>query len=375
MKRILIALFFFTALAATAQDDANLVYNPSFEEHSQCPQRIDALGVMRGVDAWWQPTRGSSDYFHTCGGRECSVPRNKMGSQAPHSGEAYCGIYCSQEDYREYLQTELREPLKSGQRYRVSFHVSLADKSPHAVAALGALLTIDRMSDSTMGILMRREWSDIGMREMQSIATWLTPQAQNPVDRILDNQRDWTEVCDTFVAAGGERFLTIGNFADFNHSIVVETHFAAAVLQGAYYYVDDVSVICIDPVSTDAPIAMPAPAEGEIIPMWGVFFDVDSHELLPQSYNELRRLLELMSAYPNMKIELRGHTDSTGTRAGNQRLSEARAQAVADYLVEHGVDSRRLTANGYGGTVPLESNTTPEGRARNRRVEYRVMGY
>ena len=246
MKHSILLLLLGIYLFASTQETGNLVYNPSFEEHSQCPQRIDALGVMRGVDAWWQPTRGSSDYFHPCGGRECQVPRNKMGVQEPHSGDAYCGIYCSQQDYREYLQTELREPLKGGRRYRVAFHVSLADKAPHAVATLGALLTEFRIDDSTMGIMMQREMTDMGILEQQSIATWLTPQVQNPKDSVLDDRKGWTEVCDTLTAEGGERFLTIGNFADFNHSTVVDLHNVAAVLQGAYYYIDDVSVVCLD---------------------------------------------------------------------------------------------------------------------------------
>ena len=62
--------------AMMAQTIDNMVYNPSFEEHRRCPERVDALGVMTAVDAWWQPTAGSSDYFNACGGRECQVPRN-----------------------------------------------------------------------------------------------------------------------------------------------------------------------------------------------------------------------------------------------------------------------------------------------------------
>lgn len=358
-----------------AQDAGNLVYNPSFEEHTVCPQRIDALGVMRGVDAWWQPTRGSSDYFHVCGGRECSVPRNKMGIQTPHSGEAYCGIYCSQQDYREYLQTELKEPLREGRRYRVAFHVSLADKSPHALSSIGALLTAERLADSTMEILMCRDNSVFSHGERQSIATPLVPQVLNPADSIVDDTKGWTLVCDTLTAKGGERFLTIGNFADFNHSTVVETHAAGAVLQGAYYYVDDVSVVCLGDAA-DTVVSKPVPPkEGETVALYGVFFDVDSHELLPQSYNELQRLLQLLEDNATMHIELRGHTDSSGTRAHNQALSQERAQAVADWLASRGIDRRRLTAHGYGGTMPLQSNATAEGRARNRRVEYRVTVY
>lgn len=375
MKRTVILLLLAAGALATAQKAENLVYNPSFEEHSFCPQRIDALGVMKAVDAWWQPTLGSSDYFHTCGGRECAVPRNKMGAQAPLSGDGYCGIYCSQEDYREYLQTELREPLQAGKRYRVAFHVSLADKAPHAVATLGALLTADRIGDSTMGILMRREKSDLQHGSRQSIGSSLTPQVLNAVDSVLDDMRGWTEVCDTIVAEGNERFLTIGNFASFNHSTVIETKAASAVLQGAYYYVDDVSVVCLD--TTVAPLSERnvAPAEGDIVAMWEVFFEVDSHELLPQSYNELHRLLQLLADNPGMRIELRGHTDNTGTRSHNLTLSQERANAVAEYLAAHGVDRKRLSANGYGNTMPIDSNDTAEGRMRNRRVEYRVAGY
>ena len=356
-----------------AQTMDNLVYNSSFEEHRFCPQRIDALGVMKAVDAWWQPTRGSSDYFNQCAGRECLVPRNKMGYQEAHSGEAYCGIYCSQEDYREYLQTELRSPLQEGLRYRVSFFVSLADKSPNAMATIGALLSSDRIGDSTMGILMRREVTDLGVSKIQSIATWLEPQVANPADSVLGDTKNWVEIVDTIVADGGERFLTIGNFMDFNHSTVVDIQNAGAVLQGAYYYIDDVSVVCLDTDHVEPPKPADELHEGDIVQMWEIYFDVDSYELLQQSYKELVKLLERLEANPTMKIELRGHTDNTGTVEGNRRLSENRAKAVMLYLIEKGVDSKRLTARGYGESIPIDTNDTPEGRSHNRRVEYKVL--
>ena len=373
MKRLL-PLIFMLAYVAVAQQTDNLVYNGSFEEHRFCPQRIDALGVMKAPDAWWQPTLGSSDYFHLCGGRECTVPRNKMGYQIPHSGDAYCGIYCSQENYREYLQTELRTPLQAGRRYRVTFYVSLADLSPHAVATIGALLTDYPLRDSTIGILMRREQSSLGDREEQSIATYYTPQVLNPADSVIHATRHWSEVSGTIVAEGGERYLTIGNFFDFNHSTVTHLNNARALLQGAYYYVDDVSVVCLDSIQDSTPPSPPL-HEGDIVTMHGIYFDVDSYELLQQSYNELTRLYTLLEVNPKMKIELRGHTDNTGTRAGNQRLSDDRAKAVLEYLVERGIERRRLTSHGYGETVPVADNATAEGRALNRRVEYKVLSY
>ena len=390
MKKLLLVCLATAAMTAVgAQNKENLVYNGSFEEHVGCPDRIDALGIMRGVDAWWQPTAGSSDYFNSCGGKESGVPRNKMGNQTAHTGDAYCGIYCSQAAYREYLQTELREPLKEGCKYRVSFFVSLADRSPHAVATIGALLTPDMIADASSDILKNRENIDMGGGQTASIATFLEPQVVNPLERVLTDTKGWTEVTGVFTAKGGEHYLTIGNFNDFNHSAVNDIFNAAAVLQGAYYFIDDVSVTCLDCASkknettneTDSTagshtaVYTPSapPKAGDIVVMREIYFDVDSYELMPQSYNELSVLIAILKTNPDMKIELRGHTDNSGTQAHNIRLSENRAKAVMEYLVSRGIDRRRLTARGFGEKKPVATNDTPEGRTLNRRVEYRVM--
>ena len=161
------------ALSIHGQTPGNMVFNPSFEEHRDCPTKLDALGVMKEADAWWQPTRGSSDYFNACGSRDCQVPRNKMGLQAAHSGEAYCGIYCSQETYREYLQTELKEPLVPGRRYRMSFcnpkkqadfYLNIAQLEP---GDLPPVLDIEKKGDLTPQQLRRdvKIWLDLVEKE------------------------------------------------------------------------------------------------------------------------------------------------------------------------------------------------------------------
>ena len=360
---------------AKAQTPDNMVYNPSFEEYIRCPQKIEALGIMTEVEAWWQPTKGSSDYFNACGSRDCAVPRNKMGHQTAHNGQAYCGIYCSQASYREYLQTELKQPLKAGSRYRVSFWVSLADKAPHAVATLGALFSREMISDTTSwDILMEREAPDSKENENIIIATYLQPQVVNHKDSILTNSKEWHEVVGEFVAEGGERFLTIGNFADFNHSKVTDINNTTSVLQGAYYYIDDVCVTHLDkPDSISLPKTTTAPKAGEVKTLQGIYFATGQSDILPQSYNALQQLLQTLHDNPEMRIELRGHTDDQGTASFNMKLSEARAAAVANYLIGKGIDAQRLTTLGFGESKPVESNAKPEGRSRNRRVEYRVL--
>lgn len=357
-----------------AQTTDNLVFNPSFEEYTECPQRVDAIGIMSGVDAWWQPTKGSSDYFNPCGGRECQTPRNKMGYQEPHTGVAYCGIYCSKENYREYLQTELKEPLKAGHRYRVSFWASLADKSPNAIATLGALLTSDRISDTTWNILMHNETTELENGQKQVIATYYKPQVSNPSRYVLIYMDQWNEIAGEFTAVGGEKFLTIGNFNSFNHSSVIDTRADNTVLSGAYYYIDDVSVECLDckeePQAVDTVVV---PKKGDIVTLRNVLFDTDKSDILPQSYHDLLTLITLLNDYPTMRVELRGHTDNQGTVERNRILSEARAKAVAEYLVAHGIDRSRLTWRGFGKSLPTDTNSTPEGRQNNRRVEYRIL--
>ncbi len=366
-------LFLLSATPVFSQVPENMVYNPSFEEYRDCPQHIEALGVMQEVDAWWQPTAGSSDYFNSCGGRECSVPLNKLGSQSARSGEAYCGIYCSRDQYREYLQTRLKTPLIAGKRYRISFWVSLSEKSPHAATTLGALFTKECIEDSTLGIVMKREVIDLGDQGSQSIAVYFEPQVVNSRERPLTDTKEWMEVSGEFTAEGGEEFLTIGNFFPFNKSRIVPTRDGQTPLHGAYYYVDDVSVTCIEQEPVEPEVSVEVPEVGEVILLENLYFAFDKSEVLQQSYNELVKLKELLESNPGMTIELRGHTDNLGTVEHNQRLSESRAKAVVDHLVSMGIDKSRLSWKGFGKSEPVADNSTAAGRQKNRRVEYKVL--
>ena len=100
-----------------------------------------------------------------------------------------------------------------------------------------------------------------------------------------------------------------------------------------------------------------------------ILFDVDSAALRGESRTTLRDLASNISRYPDEIVDVAGHTDSTGTTAHNQVLSENRADSVRSFLVSEGIPSSRITARGYGETMPKSSNNTPEGRQLNRRVE------
>ncbi len=104
-------------------------------------------------------------------------------------------------------------------------------------------------------------------------------------------------------------------------------------------------------------------------------FESGKAELDPASVFELRDVAEAMRKWPDLKLEIGGHTDALGSDAFNQKLSQERAEAVRLYLIENfdWIDGSRLTAVGYGESQPVADNTTEEGRAQNRRVEFEVL--
>lgn len=116
-----------------------------------------------------------------------------------------------------------------------------------------------------------------------------------------------------------------------------------------------------------------AKVESKPVILKNVFFATASAELRPESVSELMRLKKLLDDRPTIKIQLNGHTDDVGEEADNQQLSEARAKAVQDFLIEQGINSERLTFKGFGESRPIDSNETDVGRQKNRRTEFLIL--
>ena len=108
------------------------------------------------------------------------------------------------------------------------------------------------------------------------------------------------------------------------------------------------------------------------MPLNNLFFATNEWSLQPASINELERVVSILFDQP-YKVEIGGHTDNVGSAASNQRLSEMRAKAVKDWLVENGIEEDRLSVKGYGLTRPVTTNATEEGRSKNRRVEIKFV--
>lgn len=122
-------------------------------------------------------------------------------------------------------------------------------------------------------------------------------------------------------------------------------------------------------------IPLKRPEIGETFVLRNVFFDFDKSILKNESHVELDKLAAYLKENQKLRIELGGHTDNQGSDAYNLSLSLDRAKAVYDYLVSKGIDSNRMSYKGYGATIPIATNETDEGRALNRRTEFKIIGY
>ena len=336
----------------------NLVPNPGFEEYAAPPIGWFYKGrhftdVMK---YWSSPTNASPDAF----GPRVRVPaqwaEQDFGKQAPHGGSSMAGITCygcedGKPHCREYLQVPLLEPLVIGQEYEVRFWVSHLPRSLQ-IDRLGAHFTEGKTAVA----------GDARLAEL--------PQVSAP-SILRCPEGTWREVSGRFIAERAADHLIIGNFSSDR-----QTQTAAPCtdhLQFAYYYIDDVSVQPIQPAPAARELSDLELKKGLVVQLNNIFFETDEAELLPRSFAELNKLLEIMERHPDMVIQVNGHTDSRGTDAYNQELSERRARAVVDYLVAQGLEAGRAAYRGFGSSRPVADNGSEGGRQRNRRVEFVIL--
>ncbi|MDX9847539.1 MAG: OmpA family protein [Tenuifilaceae bacterium] len=113
---------------------------------------------------------------------------------------------------------------------------------------------------------------------------------------------------------------------------------------------------------------------GQSVDIQDIYFETGRAGLMPQSFRSLNALIEFLKEYPNVRVEIGGHTDNVGSAAVNQKVSEDRARSVAQYVIDQGIPAERVVSKGYGFSKPKASNRTAEGRAQNRRVDFTIIG-
>ncbi len=120
-------------------------------------------------------------------------------------------------------------------------------------------------------------------------------------------------------------------------------------------------------------ISLKKPKNGNVFILRNVFFNTNEFALDKKSNIELDKLVNFLKTNPKIKLEISGHTDNTGDKVKNQKLSESRAKSVVEYLISKGITKERLVFKGYGDSQPIATNDTEEGKSQNRRTECKMI--
>ena len=259
MKKILL-LILLNLLQHLSVDAQNLIPNYSFEVDTACPFTSQQIYYAR---PWFQPSiyfgnvinSSSSDLYDTCSTSiDTSVPIHSGDYQYPRTGGAYAAIGVVLNDtqnYREYLEVPLLTALIANKNYCVSFYVSLSNFSNYAISNMGVYFSTDSLLNSSY----------------HHAIDYVTPQVENPASNILNDTANWMLVSGNFIAVGGEKFMTLGNF--HAPSSTNQHLFQTGAAPFAYYYIDDVSVtqcnVGVNDIADDADFKLyPNPANNEI---------------------------------------------------------------------------------------------------------------
>lgn len=251
MKNILITVSLLMAITGLAQTN-NLVMNPGFEQDSFCTD-FSSDGIWSGAAKYWHGAswQAGLGYFNTCVNDlifpplyQTQVPMNGGGYEFPHGGIAYAGMFVfanipDGESQRGYIQGTLRDTLKHGISYAIQFYVSLAEHP-----------SFQRYCMDKIGFY----FSDTMIYYASTYVNLpLTPQYENPSGNVLNVFKGWQKLEGSFVASGGEKYFTIGNFKDNAHSPLYDclgTGIDTTRPLGVYSYIDDISVIDTSLVDT-----------------------------------------------------------------------------------------------------------------------------
>ncbi len=321
-------LFFMLLSYKIALSSQNLVIDGSFE---QCTPDFQCD---------WQVIVQSPDLFVKDLGASKNKGFARLGNHA-RTGENYLGMFMGYKS--EFVLGTLKIPLQAGKEYNIGMYTHL---SPLTVSCEKKFSVLSIwFTDTIPKFIMREDWG--------IDSHYIPLKGKN---KYLSNTEDWELVSGNYKAKGGEKYILIGNFKGANLDVTKNC-------RTQYYFMDDVFV-------NEKQIYLENPTIGKTIELKDIFFESAKWDLLPLSFSALNDLVTILEMNPTWSIEIRGHTDNIGNKDVNLDLSMKRARAIYEYLINKGIASRRLNFKGFGESQPIASNTSEEGRTKNRRVEF-----
>ncbi len=215
----------------------NLVLNGDFEDYSLCPDNYSYPNVIpyeiTKCTNWSAPTRGTSDYFNACNNLTFSkivgVPQNNLGFQNAYNGNAYVGAilyeFYADSIWWEYVQGEFKQPLEKNKLYQFSLSISLAEVSDLMIKEIGVYFSNNRVTNTTANNLN------------------VQPQIKFRDTDFFSDTINWVKLEGKFIANGGEQYLTIGNFLNYQQTDTLRKPITDNPRNQSYYYIDGIETI------------------------------------------------------------------------------------------------------------------------------------
>jgi outer membrane protein OmpA-like peptidoglycan-associated protein len=404
------AVSFSTSIAQkNKKPNEKLILNMNFDhvkgEDVTELNNIDVVG--KGVSS---PTELKADVFHKEGSGDVKIPTNIYGMEDPTSengGDVYVGIVAYKPGKaageRSYVTIQLNNngsqvTLKKGLTYCVEYSLSLSESSKFACNNLAMYFSKDQLGDGAAGAVYLA--NDPNKKAAEYVV-------KGQMNKIYNGFFGWEKVCNTYIAKGDEKYITIGNF-DKNETTKFQTvkkpkDSEADPLAHAYYYIDNVIIRLVDNVSECACYNARPPKiednfstliydkEPEItdkmpidkkIALQTIYFRQGKASLTQNAKKHMDFVIQEMNANPALKIEVSGNNDSLEVKAGLESeeyldLDRERVKVVIKYFTSQGISEDRLKPIYNATAVPsseiVEDDEMDLMQAKNRRVEFKVV--
>lgn len=278
---VLVVIFSWLLTPGTSRAQVNLVPNGDFEDTANCTN----LWSYMASSPWFSPNLATPDYFGVLTQCGYSSQNNPLGFQLPHSGDAYIGLYYYLGSTRDYLEIDLGSNLPGNHLYEISYYLSYGHDFKYATNSFEACFSDTIVSNQNINDL-----------RIECNAIELNPSQQPITDTV-----NWIKLTGTYLSNGNERYLTIGNFShdSLNMNILVNN---SAGNGGAYYYVDDVSVIDLGPVGLNEN----SNAQYSIYPNpTSTIFNIKANKIIRQiSLYDMKGSLMMNGNYGHREVEI-----------------------------------------------------------------------
>ncbi len=345
-------IFTFEQQMAFAQ---NLVPNPSFEDINDTirrfvhyPSEFDSR-----VKDWTTVNTASPDLI-----TPDFYARGITPSKA-HSGVNMVAIVSVLKDswgininfWGEYVGAKLKEDLIPKRTYHVEYWIRRAvEKNP----------TLSKVEKMNPNFGIHFYWDALKISEARMIHA--EPQVKGDTTKVVTDGA-WVKVSGYFTPQSKCNKISLGQFCPINENPII--------MEG-YYQIDDVLVEELRDFGIfDKKVKL---TTGTIIPLNDVQFETGTTKLSNEKSNkQLTELVTYLNMNPKIKVRVNGHTDFVGKKEANTTLSNNRAEFIATYIIQQGINKERIDWKGFGDESPIDNNKTKQGRARNRRVEFEVL--